>query len=158
MDDFSTRRKELFWAKVNKAEGCWEWTAARVHNGYGVFNLAGNRQQVAHKYSYRLHVGEVQDGLDIDHTCHNRACVNPDHLRAITHKQNQENRTGAQVNSKSGVRGVVWHEQGRKWQATVKHNKKRVYVGLFADLADAESAVIAKRNELFTHNDLDRAA
>jgi len=158
MDDLSPHRQELFWAKVNKAEGCWEWTAAKVHNGYGVFTLSGDRQQVAHKYSYRLHFGEVQDGLDVDHTCHNRACVNPRHLRAITHKQNQENRAGAQANSKSGVRGVHYDNRTDAWVATVRHGGRKRFSKRFKTLEEASMAVQAARNEIFSHNDLDRVA
>jgi hypothetical protein len=94
--------------------------------------------------------------MDIDHICHNRACVNPQHLRLTTHKQNQENRGGAQRNSSSGVRGVIKH--GRRWQATVVHNKQRHRAGLFDDIPSAAAAVKALRLELFTHNDIDRAA
>jgi hypothetical protein len=149
--------KERFLAKVEKTEGCWNWTAAKVHNGYGVFNLP-SRQQVAHKVSYRLHVGEVPDGYQLDHMCHNRGCVNPDHLRVVTHKQNQENRAALQSNNISGVRGVYWDAKLNKWMGSVKHFGKRHYVGVFDSLEIAAEAVAAKRLELFTHNDLDRVA
>lgn len=158
MDDFTPARLELFWAKVDKGPGCWNWTASKVHNGYGVFTLPGRRQQVAHKYSYRLHRGEVAEGMDIDHTCHNRACVNPDHLRAVTHKQNQENRAGAQSNSKTGVRGVLYDSRTNMWVATVKHNGKVAFRARCTTLQEAASSVREARLGIFTHNDLDRVA
>ena len=62
---------------------------------------------------------------------------------------------GAQ--SASGVRGVHFRNDLRKpWVAVVTHNGKAVRVGSFNSVEEAEAAVIAKRNELFTHNDLDR--
>lgn len=68
-----------------------------------------------------------------------------------------EHLLGAHKGCKSGVRGVRQTPNG-KWQASVGHNGKDITVGTFADLRDAEAAVIAKRNELFTHNDVDRNA
>jgi hypothetical protein len=92
----------------------------------------------------------------IDHTCHNRRCVNPDHLRTVTHKQNQENRSGAQPNSTSGVRGVTWMSREKRWVSQVSHNGKQYVGGYFKTIAEAEASVIALRNKLFTHNDMDR--
>lgn len=153
--------EERFWSKVEKTENCWNWTAAKVRTGYGVFTIKTSdptRQQAAHRYSYELNIGPIPDGHEIDHMCHNRSCVNPGHLRPVTHKQNGENRAGLQSNNKSGVQGVQWRERTRRWKATVRHNDRVYYVGSFEDLEDAAAAVVAKRNELFTHNDLDRAA
>jgi hypothetical protein len=79
-------------------------------------------------------------------------------MREATHKQNSENLSGPTERSTSGVRGVTWHKRGKKWAGYVVHARKTHYVGLFVNIEDAERAVIAKRNELFTHNDLDRVA
>lgn len=92
--------------------------------------------------------------LYVDHRCHNRGCVRPDHLRLATNKQNQENLSGPHQDSSSGVRGVSW-EKGR-WRACVVHDGHKINVGRFVTLDEAEAAVRAKRLELFTHNDLDR--
>lgn len=147
---------ERFWAKVNKTDSCWEWTAAKDPCGYGKLTI--ERKTVsAHRLSYALAGNELGD-LAIDHICHRRNCVNPGHLRLVTHKQNSENRSGAFANSRSGVRGVYWSKAANKWAAKVCHQGKPYYLGTFVKLEDAESAAIAKRNELFTHNNLDRAA
>jgi len=148
--------EERFWEKVDKTETCWNWTAGQ-QKGYGAFSIA-RRPTGAHRYSYAAVHGPIPDGLEIDHICHNRLCVNPQHLRAVTSKQNGENLRGAYSNSRSGVRGVSWFKRDSKWRAEVGHNGGRVWLGYFDSLQDAESAVIAKRNELFTHNDLDKAA
>ena len=148
---------ERYWVKVEKTDECWIWTATVTSWGYGQFWLNGKHVK-AHRYSFELAHGPIAEGLDIDHLCHNRACVRPEHLRAATRKQNMENRKGADSDNYSGVRGVHWHKAARKWQAHVRHNGHLHYVGTFSSKEDAELAVVAKRNELFTHNDHDRKA
>lgn len=148
---------ERFWSKVNKTGGCWLWTAHKTRDGYGTLKVSGKTIR-SHRLAYEMAHGPILDGMSIDHTCHNRACVNPSHLRAATHKQNHENRAGADADSASGLRGVYWRKDLQKWHAQVKHNQVRFHVGYFVDAESAEAAVIAKRNELFTHNVLDRTA
>lgn len=67
--------------------GCWIWTAATTGNGYGVFYLGG-KLLTAHRASYILYRGSVPDGLDVDHLCRNRLCVNPNHLEIVTRSIN----------------------------------------------------------------------
>lgn len=151
--------EERFWSKVDKSagDGCWPWTASRDRNGYGQFGLGGKMRR-AHRVAYELATGRpIPAGMQVDHRCRNRPCVRPDHLRLATNKQNQENHRGAQRNSSSGVRGVHWAKRDQRWQGQVKHHGKRIHVGLFDSLAEAEAAAIAKRKELFTHNDSDYA-
>ena len=87
--------------------------------------------------------------MQLDHICHNRACVKPEHLRLVTNKQNQEHRRGATARSQTGVRGVSPHLG--LWRAQVGHHNENITVGYFDTIAEAEAAVIAKREELFTH-------
>lgn len=147
--------EERFWGQVDRTDECWLWTGVTT-NGYGKF-WVGNRHVKSHRYAYELMVGPVPEDRELDHrhTCP-RNCVNPDHLRLVTRKQNNENRRGAQVNSQSGVLGVSWDKRRNKWAAHVQTNGKVVYAQRFDDLAEAEAAVVAKRLELFTHNDRDR--
>jgi hypothetical protein len=83
-------------------------------------------------------------------------CVNPDHLRVTTAKENGEHRGGLNLNNKSGYRGVSWDARKNKWQASVKHHRKRYFFGYFESVEDANQAAIYGRNQLFTHNDKDR--
>ena len=157
MDKLKPIAPKNFWHQVNKTETCWIWTGKLRPDGYGQVSLYGS-VGLPHRVSYELANGYIEAGAHIDHKCHNRACVNPEHLRPVTSKQNGENRSGASRVSKTGVRGVRWVEKRGKWRAQVGHRGHNFHVGYFTDLLDAEAAVIAKRNELFTHNDLDRPA
>lgn len=79
---------ERFFAKVVKHEGgCWEWVGARS-GGYGQIKVVGRGTVRAHVLSYEHHIGPVGSGLELDHTCRNRRCVNPAHLEPVTHKVN----------------------------------------------------------------------
>lgn len=78
---------ERYWAKVEKTDSCWLWTGTDNGRGYGFFPIGGRYVQ-AHRYAYTIAKGEIPDGLTIDHLCRVRNCVNPDHLEAVTHKEN----------------------------------------------------------------------
>lgn len=75
--------EQLFWAKVNKTDTCWEWMGHKDSLGYGRFT---NRHVSwkAHRFAYTAMVGPIPDGLTLDHLCRNRACVNPAHLEPVT--------------------------------------------------------------------------
>lgn len=67
--------------------GCWMYTKGIDALGYGVFYY----QQIgykAHRVSYEFHKGKIPKGLVLDHTCRNRACINPDHLDPVTQSEN----------------------------------------------------------------------
>lgn len=156
-----TTTEDRFWAKVDKCgpthplfgTRCWLWTGAKDPNGYGKF-WDGEKRIYAHRHAY----GPKAEGHLIDHRCHNKSCVNPAHLRLATPKQNMENRSSINVNSKSGVRGVTWYAPTCKWRASIGHHGRAYNLGYYETLSEAEAVVVAKRNELFTHNDLDRAS
>lgn len=154
--------EERFWRGVgmgpraaHMGTACWIWSKGTNGRGYGRFEI-DQRSYGTHRYSYALHFGEIPAGLEVEHRCHNRLCVRPDHLRTASRKQNVENTSGAQRDSRSGILGVTWHRDRGMWRAQVCHNYKCHHVGYFGDIEDARRAVIAKRNELFTHNELDR--
>lgn len=66
---------------------CHLWTGALDQDGYARF-WADQRNQRAYRYAYAQAFGPIPAGLDIDHRCRNRRCVNPGHLRALTHREN----------------------------------------------------------------------
>ncbi len=63
--------------------GCWLWIGDSTVRGYGRFN-----RDLAHRASFELFKGRIPEGLVIDHRCRTLCCVNPDHLEAVTQKEN----------------------------------------------------------------------
>ena len=155
MQNLTPSELDRFWSKVDKSADCWVWTGDTSPSGYGDFRVKGKHLR-AHRLSLAIARGYYGARFYADHTCYNRACVNPSHLRWVTPKQNQENRQNVSRKNASGIRGVMWYSKSRRWVAKVGHNGKRIHVGYFDTIEEAARAVAAKRCELFTHNDADR--
>ena len=75
------RIKERFWAKVQKSDGCWDWTASLNSNGYGQMQIKELRRPIkAHRISYEINVGHLPQEMHVCHHCDRPVCVRPDHL------------------------------------------------------------------------------
>lgn len=85
---------ERFVGKTAVSDTCWNWTGATNSAGYGVFWLHG-KNAYAHRVSFVLRGITIPQNHDVDHKCRNRKCVNPEHLRIVTHRVNSiENSIG----------------------------------------------------------------
>lgn len=81
--------------RLDDSTGCHVWTASVQSSGYGQFRWKGGGKEVglAHRFAYEAKVGRVPIGLELDHLCLNRRCVNPAHLEPVTHLENMRRRS-----------------------------------------------------------------
>lgn len=92
-------RAARFWSKVDKTETCWLWTGKLDRVGYGDRTIGPGHDNAhrdfPHRIAYRLFVGPIPDGHEIDHLCRVRHCLRPDHLEVVTHAENMARGTWA---------------------------------------------------------------
>lgn len=105
--------------------GCWLWLGGLSH-GYGVLDQRG-----AHCISYEHHIGPIPDGLELDHKCRTRACVNPWHLEPVTHAENIRRAYRTQTHCKRGhpLSGdnLTPHRDGRRQCRACKYESVKRY-------------------------------
>lgn len=117
------RQLTRFFAKIQRASGCWEWSGGRFKNGYGMFNAGrwpDGRQDTryAHRVVWELHHGPIPTGAVVRHSCDNPPCCNPDHLLIGTQADNVED---ARKQGKYAVAANArWAEQNPDRHALVQ--------------------------------------
>ena len=112
-----------FMGKVNKTGTCWLWTGvtAGTRGRYGYFQAATKQsinKVLAHRWIYTQVIGDIPDGMEIDHLCRNKMCVNPQHLEPVTPDENKRRarldvcRSGR--HDLTDPENVRWDNQGRR--------------------------------------------
>lgn len=151
--------EQRFWPKVQvTSAGCWEWQGSKDKLGYPRFADDSNTVRMAYRVWWEHNYGPVPEGLELDHICHNHSCVNLDHLRLATSRQNTEYRSGPTAKSTTGERGVYLNKRHGNYVAKVHSRGKVHHVGTYETVDDAAKAVRAARARLFDFPEFEPAA
>jgi len=79
------RLNATFWTRLREEGSCWVWTGAKDRDGYGVCTTSPDHKQMwCHRFAYEHMVCEIPPGLQLDHLCRNKACVNPWHMEVVS--------------------------------------------------------------------------
>lgn len=133
-------------ARTSKSGDCLLWTGSKDRGGYGTIQVSG-RTVGAHRFAWENANGPIPDGMSIDHICHNRDCVLPDHLRLATHKENTSYLSGPLSNNTSGFRNVYAKNSG--WEVSVGKDGKTHYFGIYSSIEEAAKVAESARVSLF---------
>lgn len=98
--------KELAERVAILSNGCWIWQGGVMPTGYGRIHWGG-KAHYAHRVAYELSVGPIPPGFEVDHLCYTRLCVRPDHLEAVTPR---ENRVRARARIQACPKGHAYDE------------------------------------------------
>lgn len=132
-------------ARSSRRGACLVWTGALSEDGYGIMKTSGRTRQ-AHLVAWELSNGSIPPGAQIDRSCHERSCVNVDHLRLASHSENQWNRKGAR--SRTGHRNVYETADGR-YYVQIRHNYEKINYGTYSSVEEAARVAERARRELF---------
>lgn len=132
---------DRFWSKADTSGSCWMWTGGRDKDGYGRFAVSvgrfdGRQRQKhmrAHRLAYVLSKGAIPTGKLVLHSCDQPGCVNPDHLRVGTQKQNRADAVArGRVPS-----GMLHHSAKLSRSDVIEIRKRRANGEKLQELADS---------------------
>lgn len=132
-----------YWAVIDAADAAdvgrfnWFATSEKGAKIYAARTTPGSGREYLHQFVAAL--AGISIDQHVDHRNTNTFDCRRSNLRSATNAQNHWN-TGARSDNISGVKGVFWDSRDRKWRAEIRVNRRKIYLGYFADLQDAVEA------------------
>jgi hypothetical protein len=132
------------------SHGCWLWAGCKNDRGYPQVGVRG-RMVYAHRHYYTVHVGPIPSGLQLDHLCRKRSCVNPDHLEAVTQVENIRRGASTKLNCdavryirRAARRGVAQRALAEAFGVHPSHVSRIINRRYWRDLDDGHDATASK--------------
>lgn len=128
----------------------FKWYASRSGRGRKFYARRKTARPNSKTISmHREILGLTDPRIKGDHKNNDSLDYRRENLRPTTNAQNVSNRGGANKNSKSGIRGVFWHQASKKWSATIKVNGKAISLGTFLNAIEAAAAYADANRKYF---------
>jgi hypothetical protein len=140
---------DRFWNKVKKGapDECWEWQASRGSKGYGQSWWKPAKRAIgAHQVAYLLTYGEIPEGLQVAHTCHNKLCCNPAHLEPQTSADN--NWANYKDKRTKAAKLTDWQIQFIWWLRLNRVRPKDIAKAAEVSLSNVEDVIYRRRRHL----------
>ena len=146
--------EERWWSCIEKASnGCWVWKGVPNKSGYGGLKVNG-KTVLAHRFGYEMLRGSIPEGMQIDHLCRNRLCVNPEHLEIVTSRVNTlrgDTIAAKEFRQTHCIRGHLLSGENLKMRANGKRicrQCKRIREKLLYWKRKAEKAIMGVEKEM----------
>lgn len=100
--------------------GCWTWTGHITKKGYGLYRLPGTiKTQMSHRVVYERYYGKIPLGMQLDHLCRNRACVNPKHMEVVSGTENHRRGLGVKISKEIADKIKQEYKEGKLLQKEI---------------------------------------
>ena len=127
--------------------GCIVWAGPKTLHGYGRISFRGETIY-AHRHSWERVNGPIPDGMHIDHACHNKSCINPEHLRLATRVQNMRNLPGPRTGRVHDLPRNV-SLRGSRYSVRLGMGGGKINGGTYATVAEAAEAAARLRDKYY---------
>lgn len=132
--------------KIKQIKGTWGVNWSRCTKTFYVATKTFERGKQGNILIHRV-IKDAPQGFVVDHINHDTMDNRDGNLRVVTNAENHQNRNGLYSNNKSGVRGIHWNSEKKKWKACFMLNQKTTHIGYYSDIEEAKKAVIKARRE-----------
>jgi hypothetical protein len=114
--------------RIEKKEECWLWTKQLNMWGYGKCQWKKSNM-IAHRASFLCFKGDIPENFLILHSCRNRKCINPDHLRLGSHKENMQDRSkDLSLHGEKNGSAILTNDQAKEIKELLNKNESPVAI------------------------------